>query len=156
MKLTGKNLMKFEIIKTGDYPSMETFTKKYGFDKSYYYKIKKELEREKFKETRYIDEKLKACIEFIEAVKGGENEMHGCEQTNSEKKKIKQIIEATKNSPYVAQKKVVEEVNSYLGRKRLNFEEALEHLEAQYEASLEWEKLREEEILKKTMESENK
>lgn len=50
MKIGAKELMMRYVYVNGDYPSVETFTKEFGYERSYYYRIKKQLETINYKE----------------------------------------------------------------------------------------------------------
>lgn len=58
MKINAKTIMMRYVYVNGVYPTVEIWTKEFGYDRSYYYRIKKQLEQINYKERCHEDESL--------------------------------------------------------------------------------------------------
>ena len=65
MKVNAKTIMMRYVYVNGDYPTLELWTKEFGYERSYQYRLKKQLEQINYKERCHEDENL---CPFNEAV----------------------------------------------------------------------------------------
>lgn len=56
--MNAKTLMMKYVYVNGDYPTLELWTKEFGYERSYYYKTKKALQQINYKERCHEDESL--------------------------------------------------------------------------------------------------
>lgn len=56
--MNAKTLMMKYIYVNGDYPTLELWTKEFGYERSYYYKTKKALQQINYKERCHEDKSL--------------------------------------------------------------------------------------------------
>ena len=56
--MNAKTLMMKYVYVNGDYPTLEFWTKNFGYERSYYYKTKKALQQINYKERCHEDESL--------------------------------------------------------------------------------------------------
>lgn len=58
MKINAKTIMMRYVYVNGVYPTLEIWTKDFGYERSYYYRVKKQLEKINYKERCHEDESL--------------------------------------------------------------------------------------------------